>query len=354
MRFYISKDTVTYKKIFRQLVILFFIAFLIFKMDSLLVPFMTSFIIAYILRKPRDILVNKCNVPNALATLVLISFVIFLLVVSVILLVPLVKNTTSKAIHKIPVVVDAIANFVAARISRIYTFFNVERDITIEEDVQLYFRGLLQYVPSYMPNIITASKAIINIVLYIILIPVLSFYMLYDFNKIEIGFMRFIMGNFPHKLAIIMKDINYNIEQYLKGQFLISCILFTLYSVSLWAVGINDYGTCAIITGFMSFMPFVGTFIGLFITVAISIDTITSMQLYCVLAVYFTVVMIDSNFITPNLIGKKIGIDPLMLLFVICLSASLFGVSGLVLSTPISVIIVTIIKGLSYTREKKV
>lgn len=320
------------------------VAIVIYKMGSIIVPFALSFVIAYVLRKPRDTLSNRLKLPKIVSTFLILILAFTLIIASITLFVPLIKSTIEKAITKMPAILNIATDFIANKINDVYNFLKIKQTINIKADINRYMADILQHACKYVPSIITAGKAIINMVLISVLVPILSFYMLYDFETIEKHLVKFIMSNFSKRSAVILKKINNNIDKYITGQILICSILIAIYSIVFSVIGIDDCIVCAIITGIMSFIPFCGSLFSMIITIAMSIDTITSMQIYCIIGTYAVVMMIDSNLITPNLIGRKIGVKPLMLLFVICMASALFGFIGMILSIPLSIIIVTIIQ----------
>ena len=335
---------ISWQKILKQVAIFAVALLVVYVMGWLFIPFAVSFMVAYLLRRPRDMLVNRLRMSRSLSTFFVLAILFAIIVIAMVFFIPLMTNTISKAVAKLPRIINGFIDFVSDKLRNVYDFLNIRHDINVADDINSYITGIINQAHKYLPNIIVAGKMIASTVLFVALVLILSFYMLYDFEKMETWMMNFVVRNFPHRVAVTLKTIGVNIDKYLVRQMLICFMLFAIYFVMLRIIGIDDYAMCAMITGIMAFVPFFGTLIGLFVTIALSIDTITTAKLYCVLGTYLTVSIIDSNIITPRLIGKTIGVHPFVLLFVICLSGSLFGFAGVALSMPLSIMVVTIAK----------
>ena len=177
------------------------------------------------------------------------------------------------------------------------------------------------------------------------MIPILTFYMLKDWDKIESFFETIFSKINKPKWITVFSKINKKLGDYVKGQLLICSILACLYSVIFSFLGISVSIECGVFTGMLSFIPFFGPFIGCLTTLSAMVSDVSqSYQYIAIILSYLIIPIIDSNFLTPKLIGAKTGIPPVWLLFSIFSMVSILGTIGIIIAVPLSIVLSTICK----------
>jgi putative permease len=172
---------------------------------------------------------------------------------------------------------------------------------------------------------------------------IITFYFLKDWRKLEDFLHTSLKKLVSNSVIEIIGDINNKLAAYIKGQLLICCILSVFYGVSLYFTGIKEYIVCGLFSGCLSCAPFFGPVIGLLVTLAMAIDDYVSVLQYVfTCCLYIVIPLLDSNFLTPRFIGKSTGIHPIWLLFSICVTISVLGTCGILISVPIAVTLSTV------------
>ncbi|MDR1034348.1 MAG: AI-2E family transporter, partial [Holosporales bacterium] len=173
------------------------------------------------------------------------------------------------------------------------------------------------------------------------------FHLLRDWDKITVSVQSILKKIASETVMMALSRINTNLGAYVRGQFAVCCILTVVYSTGLFFLGLSEYVICGILSGFLSFAPFFGPVFGFSMTLVMAIDDFSSIHQYILMCCLYTVVpLLDSNIMTPKLIGKSVGIQPVWLLFSICAAISVLGAAGIFISIPVAVILSTICKEL--------
>jgi predicted PurR-regulated permease PerM len=245
----------------------------------------------------------------------------------------------------------SLPDFANDFLSKIFTAIGINKSFDVGMSIQNYLSENTKIWPSYLVNIIDTSIAMAHSAFFIFIIPILVFYLLKDWDKMTIAIRAILKKTVSDSVIKLLQNINANLGKYIKSQLLVCCLLAVLYMAGLFFLKLDDYIMCGALSGLLSFAPFFGPLISLFITLVMAIDEFLPHQYVLTCCLYVVIPLLDSNFITPKLIGQKIGIPPAWLLFSICASISVLGTIGIFISIPVAVILSTVFKEVS-TRVK--
>ena len=147
----------------------------------------------------------------------------------------------------------------------------------------------------------------------------------------------------PRKYANIIREqleeINKVLSGYLRGQLTVALILGTFYSISLTIAGLNFGIVIGMATGLLSFLPYIGIIMGFVSGMLVAFIQYNNWQdIAIIAAIFLGAQVVEGNFITPNLIGNKIGIHPAWLIFGLFAGGTLFGFTGVLLAIPLTAI----------------
>ena len=196
-----------------------------------------------------------------------------------------------------------------------------------------------------MLGFIGTGIAAIYSVVFIFMTPVITFYLLKDWEKLAASFAKLLHKFASQSFIEILTSINSKLGLYIRGQVVVCAILAIIYTFGLLCIGVNRFFVCGIISGMLAVVPFFGGLMGLLLTFATSINCFSSTYQYSLLVLLYLVVpFVDSNVITPKFIGKSTGIQPVWLILSICACASVLGMPGIFISVPAAVILSTTCK----------
>lgn len=131
--------------------------------------------------------------------------------------------------------------------------------------------------------------------------------------------------------------VDRTLSSYAKGQAIICLILMVLYATSLWAIGLKQGIIVGILTGFMSFIPYIGMLIGYMTSLGISFAEFTSWSgIGCVTLVFIIISLIEGNVLIPRFIGQKVGLHPVWIIFALLAAGTWFGFMGILVALPVT------------------
>ena len=200
-------------------------------------------------------------------------------------------------------------------------------------------------ITGFLRNIVSSSLAVFNIITIILVTPIVSWYFLKDWDDIIINLNSLLSSKQKKTVIKYAKEVDLIFSAYLRGQILVSLFLTLFYFSSFYILGLNYSLFVGIFAGFFSFIPLIGIIVSFFITALLAyLQFLDILTIFYILLIFFAAQLLESNFLTPKLVGKKLGLHPLAVLFSIFVFGALFGIIGIIFATPLMATIVFIFK----------
>ena len=313
-----------------------FLVIVCFFYSKVLYPFYIGAFIAYLLDPTIDYLEKKKISRNFASSLIIILFFGILLLFSV-SIIPIIAQQTIEFLDKFP----NLVNKVDVYISKLSVIFNNNMlnldNINLLKDfhnsVGIIFKNIIS-------KIFLSSVAIINILSLILITPIVSWYFLKDWDKIR----TFIINNTPTQykknLRKNLKEIDSIVSSFLRGQFSISIILGVYYTIAFYIIGLDYSLFLGVFSGIFTLIPYFGIIVSLILSIYITV--LQFMDVYYsfyILLVFFLALLLENYFLSPRIVGEKLGLHPLTILFAVFLFGSIFGVIGIFFAIPITSIL---------------
>ncbi|MCC2625349.1 MAG: hypothetical protein K0R14_1222 [Burkholderiales bacterium] len=327
--------------------ILLFVAIIfgiIIFIGKILVPFIIALILTYILNPIVEKINKKCKINRTVISLVM-SILIFLMFIAIpIYIIPNMVTEIQSIIGKIPDLVTRINKTILATINQKYgthfflNFANLRTQL-LNNVTNIYSR-----INIFSP-LAKNSMILIEIAVYIILVPFILFYSICDWHTIVKFFDGLIPRSHVKAVHAIVGDIDHLLSAYLRGQFSVMLIMALYYGTALQLVGITSGFIIGFFTGFAVFIPYLGILTGLAISLAVAFSNFQGMnQIFIMLGVFVVGHVLEGGFVTPYLVGGKIGLNPVMTILSLMIFGKLFGFVGVLLALPLSTIAVVLLK----------
>jgi predicted PurR-regulated permease PerM len=342
--------------------IFFLIAFIsfcgfIYLIKSILAPFITSVVIAYFLNPIVNHLHSKFRISRVSATSLILGLFFAVLFTAASLLLPIVYIQLAGFLDSLPQYFSVISANLYPKLS---LFLNSLGGVAQEGSSGImsheeFTKKIVSFLDGILSNAINSSASLINFLSFIFIIPILVFYMLKDWNIM----LSQITNHLPRKIIPTVRTIAHDVDKtlmgFVRGQFNVCLTLGLIYSFLLSLVGLNFGFLIGLLTGLFSFVPYLGMLTGVVVAVILALFQwgfdIGNISL--VLLVFAFGQIIESNFLTPKLIGSKIGLHPAWLIFGLFVFGAIFGVMGVIMAVPLTAICGVIVKHFAHEYIKR-
>ncbi len=312
-------------------------------LGPVLMPFVTGAIIAYMLNPLVD---RLCHIKIARRTLprfigVLIAMLLLLasiLALSLIVL-PLMQNEIPLLGEQIPRFLDQLNAYLAPRLLE----YNIQIQLDSDSVKQMLSHRLAQSSQKITAGILESVKvggtAVIGLIANILLIPMVIYYLLVDWHAIIKRLHLSIPRRWVGKTTDLIKETDNLLAQYLRGQLLVMLVLAAYYSCALTLAGFSVALPVGILTGLLVFIPYLGFGFGLCLAIIGAVlqnDPLHGLLMIAI--IYGTGQIMEGFYLTPRLVGKRIGLPPLAVIFALLAFGQLFGFIGVLLALPAAAI----------------
>ena len=314
---------------FIGILLLIFFSIYVFEIVKL---FIIALIVAYI-TNPIKLYFDK-YINKTFSSLFSIIIFVLLLLSIFILIVPIILEQTQNLILILPSYVSEFENFIIEMNTK-YLFYDQFKSL----DISILFKPLSNTFLKSGNELIKNSVEFFNSFFNIILILVISFYMSLEFEKIKYFFNNLATKTNFKDFEKITNEIDLVLSKFIRGQGTICAILATFYAISLFLVGIKFGILLGIFSGLISFVPYIGAFLGGGITLVLGLFQFgISIEILIILSLFLAGQLLESYYLTPKFVGNAINLNPIWIMFALLTGAYLAGFIGVLISLPIAAI----------------
>jgi predicted PurR-regulated permease PerM len=317
---------------------------LLFLLRSVLLPFVAGMAVAYFLDPFADKL-EAWGCSRTLATaLIMLGFSVVIVLV-LILLFPLLQSQILRFISRVPQYMELFRTFLAPLIEQVQANLSSGDMETLQKAAGTYASDILKGLTGVLKGVVGGGAAVFEIISLMIITPVVSFYLIRDWDLI----IKKINGWLPQDAAPTIREqaqeIDRTIAGFVRGQSSVCLTLAIFYAVGLTFAGLEFGLLVGIGAGIISFIPYLGAAIGMAVGVGIAFAQYDILGPVIAVAVIFVIGQTaESYYLTPKMVGEKVGLHPVWLIFALMAGGSLFGFLGVLLAIPIAAIIGVLIR----------
>jgi sporulation integral membrane protein YtvI len=339
-------------RLFVQLIGLALLAVLVFvfrkELLAVITPFFIALAIAYILN-PIVIWLEKRKIPRSLAVMgiyVLVFGLIFLLIGR---LVPTVINEVNRFSVHIPRYID--------RAQELIEEFNqaaahIQLPDSVNEAIMENLNNLEVTLIEMVKRIPEYTTGLARTLFGIFLILILTFYFLKDFEKVKKAFYNIIPSQKQERAAKIMGEIDQSLGNYIRGQLIICTVIGVSTYLALLILKVEFALILGIIAGVTNIIPYFGPFIGAFPPIIVALLQSPPLALKVAVA-FFVIQQLESQILAPQVLGKSMGMHPLLVIGALITGGQFLGIPGMILGVPIAAIIRILVRNrLSHIKEE--
>jgi predicted PurR-regulated permease PerM len=323
--------------------LLFLIA--LYLLRGVLLPFVAGIAIAYLLDPLCDRL-ERAGCSRTLATIIVTICFVIVAATALVLIVPLIQGQIIDLIVQMPRLISAVQRWATPLLAGLEERFGAGQVQEIRQALGGQLGGILKWIAGAFQQLLTSGLALVNILSLLFITPTVSFYLLRDWDHLVAK----IDGWLPRRHAPAIRQqarlIDETLAGFARGQATVCLILGTFYAVALSVAGLDFGLAVGLMTGALSFIPFVGTITGFVTSMGLAIAQFTGgpdgtdwLSIGLVAGIFVIGQVVEGNFLTPKLVGDRIGLHPVWVIFALLAGGALFGFVGVLLGLPAAAVV---------------
>lgn len=265
----------------------------------------------------------------------------------VLILLPLFEKEVERMVERVPFFLDLVKN---QFIPWIEDHFNVELQIDIASLKQMLtenWKSAGGVAAQLLPSLKSGGMIVLTFLMNLILVPVVLFYLLRDWNNLVKQVGGLVPPVWQRQIFTLAKETDDVLAEFMRGETAVITLMSIYYVTGLWLVNLEFALPIGFITGILVFVPYLGTITGLALA---TFAAITQFQDWSSVITVWVVVgsgqLLEGMLITPRLVGERIGLHPVAVIFSLLAFGQLFGFIGILLALPVSAVLLVLLRHL--------
>ena len=309
----------------------------------IMLPLVISMLLYYLI-KPLVLLVEKIGLDRTMAILVIYAILALLLVWGISTAIPNLQDQILILLRNAPSYISR-ANSETERWLKLPILSNFHGNL--EAMLSDFSARMVNYAENFSTSALswigTFASTVARVTVAIILTPFILFYLLRDSQKLKHSFVSALPTRFRETTVRMLSDINNQLECYVRGQVTVAIVIAIMFCIMFKIVGLRYGMTFGILAGFLNMIPYLGSFIAMVPVVIMGLVQGPTM-LIKVLIIFVIEQTIEGRFVSPLVLGNKLSIHPITIMFILLTAGSLYGVWGVLLGIPIYASVKVIVK----------
>jgi predicted PurR-regulated permease PerM len=314
-------------------------------LSPVMLPFVAGIALAYLLN-PLARRLERLGVHRAVAGLLIIVLVLAALIVLVLLLVPVLVGQLSAFIDRLPSYVTRLQSVIADSSHEWLTKILGERLPDASKSVGELMTQGAGWLAAFLRSLWSGGQALISILSLMVVTPVVAFYMLCDWDRMIATVDGWIPRPQRKTVRGLAREIDAAIAGFVRGQTSICLILGAFYAVALALTGLNFGFLIGFMAGLLSFIPYVGSLTGLVVSLGVAIAQFWPnwTPIIAILVIFLVGQLLEGYVLAPKLVGERVGLHPVWLMFALFAFGYLFGFVGLLVAVPLAAAIGVLVR----------
>lgn len=306
-------------------------------LQGILLPFIAGMVLAYFLDPVADAL-ERLGLPRVIATLLILGLSIFLLVLAIFLLVPVLIDQVGRFAANLPAILTTLVNRFNEAAPDWAKELLQQSGNTLPGNASEFASRAAGWIATLLSSILSGGLALVNLLSLLVVTPIVAFYLLTDWDRMVARVDSWLPRQHIETLRGLAREMDDAMAGFIRGQAVVCLLLGLFYAVGLSLAGLNFGLLIGLAAGVLSFVPYVGSFIGFVLSIGVAIVQFWPnwVQIAAVVAIFAAGQFIEGNFLSPKLVGNRVGLHPVWLMFALFAFGYLFGFAGLLMAVPLA------------------
>lgn len=313
---------------------------LIYLLGPVLTPFLSAALLAY-LGNP---LVNRLagRISRTLAVSLVFVLLFGALILAILILIPVLESQIRSFVQRLPGYLDWGQRHLLPLVAGLVDSepgggLDIQR---LREALAAHWQQAGGLAAGLFKALSSSGLMIFGVLANLVLIPVVTFYLLRDWNRLVAGIHELLPRPLEPRIAHLAREADSTLSAFLRGQLLVMLALGTVYAIGLYWVGLDLALLFGMIAGLVSFVPYLGVIVGVLLAGGAALVQFQELlPLIGVLAVFGVGQLLESFLLTPYLVGDRIGLHPVAVIFAVMAGGALFGFVGVLLALPVAAVV---------------
>lgn len=320
------------------------VSFLIYLLTPILMPFLSAALLSYIADPLADKLEKKMS--RTLAVSVVFFGLSLFAILLLLILLPLLERQFVVLAENVPLYIDRAQLYILPLLKEQFGLDVGSFDLnTLKQSLSNYWKTAGGIAAKILSSISHSGLVLAGWIANFLLMLVVTFYLLRDWDYL----MAKIHALLPRKnekiIVTLAKESDEILGAFFRGQMLVMLALSAVYTIGLMLVGLDTALLIGVLAGLVSFVPYLGFIVGIVVAgIAVLIQFQEIMPLFYVAIVFMTGQMLEGMLLTPWLVGEKIGLHPVAVIFSVLAGGQLFGFVGVLLALPVAAVIAVLLR----------
>jgi predicted PurR-regulated permease PerM len=311
----------------------------------ILLPFVVGIALAYILN-PLVNIVQRVRIGRGWATAIVLLSVIGAIVGIFVVVTPLIASQIYGLAQNLPTYIANLNDLIQQSLPVLIEWLGPDRTAQLEASLVQFVSNGSELIYNLTAQVAASGLTVLNTLAFIILTPVVAFYLLLDWEGMVKGIDDLLPREHRREVRTVLDQIDRSMAGVFRGQGSVILVLIIYYATALTLTGLNFGLVIGLMTGLFSFIPFFGFLTGFVLSMGIALVQFGPAGNWWFVVIVFAVYMIgqflEGNVLYPRLVGQSININPVWLMFALFAFGLLFGFVGLILAVPLAAITATL------------
>ena len=318
---------------------------LIWLLRGMLLPFLLGMGVAYVADPLADRLETH-HVPRWLATLIVLGVIVGGGILALVLIAPLVINQIMQLAAQAPHYIDVMRHRVLPQVTSFVARVGGPHDAAdLQKEASAYVGSVSSWIVGILEQIWSSGLVIANTVYVLLLTPLVAFYFLRDWDKMVARIDGWMPRRHTSAIRGLAHEINDILAGFIRGQATVCLIFAVYYSVALSLAGLDFGIIIGTAAGVLTFIPYLGAITGLLASVIVASFQFTDhSRILIVAGVYILGHLIEANLVTPMLVGGRVKLHPVWIIFALSAGGALFGFTGILLAVPFAAVVGVLVR----------
>ena len=277
------------------------------------------------------------GVNRLVAALSIISLVVLAIVIVILLVAPILGGQLSSFIDNIPGYVARLQSLLSDP-SRPWLQKILGASFSADKSIGDLVTQGVGWLTAFLKSLWSGGRALVSLFSLVVVTPVVAFYLIFDWHRMIRTADSWIPVNQRKTVRQLAREIDAAIAGFVRGQTAVCLILGSFYAVALTLTGLNFGLLIGLLSGVITFIPYVGSMTGLILALGVAVAQFWPdySSILMVLGVFLVGQFLEGNLLAPKLVGESVGLHPVWLIFALLAFGYLFGFVGLLVAVPLA------------------